>query len=203
MPTAITRPSAACCTRHICRRNTRICCAVTRRRKRASSASATSAATCIAAGSAVTCRPAIRLRVGPACCIRGSWAGIANTRVCLPARACLTSCRPWRILTQYNVGCLIAMPGAGRPCAMRRFSWRLAMARSLTSAPARLTPRHIALTIGTTSALRVVREIPRLPGGLWRYLVCAGMPLVGGATSEGGNVYQWAAQELGHRRSRA
>ncbi len=56
--------------------------------------------------------------------------------------------------------------------------------------------RHIALTIGTTSALRVVREIPRLPAGLWRYLVCAGMPLVGGATSEGGNVYQWAVQEL-------
>ncbi len=56
--------------------------------------------------------------------------------------------------------------------------------------------RHIALTIGTTSALRVVRKIPRLPAGLWRYLVCAGMPLVGGATSEGGNVYQWAVQEL-------
>ncbi len=56
--------------------------------------------------------------------------------------------------------------------------------------------RHIALTIGTTSALRVVSEIDRVPDGLWRYLICAGMPLIGGATSEGGNVYQWAVEEL-------
>lgn len=57
--------------------------------------------------------------------------------------------------------------------------------------------RHIALTIGTTSALRVVTRREALPAGLWRYLVCRGMPLVGGATSEGGNVYQWAVEELG------
>ena len=57
--------------------------------------------------------------------------------------------------------------------------------------------RHIALTIGTTSALRAVREVERVPKGLWRYLLCTGMPLVGGATSEGGNVYQWALEELG------
>ena len=56
---------------------------------------------------------------------------------------------------------------------------------------------HIALTIGTTSALRVVKQIKRVPEGLWRYLVCQGMPLVGGATSEGGNVYQWVVEELG------
>lgn len=57
--------------------------------------------------------------------------------------------------------------------------------------------RHIALTIGTTSALRAVKAVDRVPAGLWRYLVCAGLPLVGGATSEGGNVYQWAVEELG------
>ena len=56
---------------------------------------------------------------------------------------------------------------------------------------------HIALTVGTTSALRVVRDIERVPTGLWRYLLCAGMPLVGGATSEGGNVHQWVLEELG------
>ncbi len=55
---------------------------------------------------------------------------------------------------------------------------------------------RIALTIGTTSALRVVKDIERVPDGLWRYLVCEGMPLVGGATSEGGNVYQWVMQDL-------
>ena len=55
---------------------------------------------------------------------------------------------------------------------------------------------RIALTIGTTSALRVVKHIERVPDGLWRYLVDADMPLVGGATSEGGNVYQWVMEEL-------
>ena len=57
-------------------------------------------------------------------------------------------------------------------------------------------PRHIALTIGTTSALRVVKDIATIPPGLWRYLVSADMPLVGGATSEGGNVYQWVMRDL-------
>ena len=56
--------------------------------------------------------------------------------------------------------------------------------------------RRIALTIGTTSALRVVKDNGKLPRGLWRYLVSADMPLVGGATSEGGNVYQWVMDEL-------
>ena len=56
--------------------------------------------------------------------------------------------------------------------------------------------RRIALTIGTTSALRVVKDIDRVPDGLWRYLVSADMPLVGGATSEGGNVYQWVMEDL-------
>lgn len=60
-----------------------------------------------------------------------------------------------------------------------------------------VSARHIALTIGTTSALRVVKRTAILPDGLWRYLVCRDMPLVGGATSEGGNVYQWAVEELG------
>ncbi|MCY3833334.1 MAG: FGGY-family carbohydrate kinase [Chloroflexi bacterium] len=55
---------------------------------------------------------------------------------------------------------------------------------------------RIALTIGTTSALRVVKDIERVPAGLWRYLVTADMPLVGGATSEGGNVYQWVMEDL-------
>ena len=56
---------------------------------------------------------------------------------------------------------------------------------------------HIALTMGTTSALRVIKHVERVPAGLWRYLVHAGMPLIGGATSEGGNVYQWAVEALG------
>jgi len=56
--------------------------------------------------------------------------------------------------------------------------------------------QHIALTLGTTAALRAVQRGGALPAGLWRYWICAGMPLVGGATSEGGNVYQWLRETL-------
>lgn len=57
--------------------------------------------------------------------------------------------------------------------------------------------QHMALTIGTTSALRIVKEIDHIPSGLWRYVICEDMPLVGGATSEGGNIYQWGVEQLG------
>ena len=56
--------------------------------------------------------------------------------------------------------------------------------------------RRIALTIGTTSALRAVKAVERAPAGLWRYLIRADMPLIGGAASEGGNVYQWVMEAL-------
>jgi gluconokinase len=51
---------------------------------------------------------------------------------------------------------------------------------------------RVALTIGTTGAIRVVQtEVPRVPPGLWCYRVDRQHALLGGATSEGGNVYAW------------
>jgi gluconokinase len=62
-------------------------------------------------------------------------------------------------------------------------------------------PRRVALNIGTSAALRVV--LPEPPGphagapwGLWRYRVDARRALVGGATSEGGNVLAWCRRHL-------
>jgi len=60
----------------------------------------------------------------------------------------------------------------------------------------------LALTVGTTAALRrVVQREPSLapppvPIGLWAYRVDAAYHLIGGATTEGGNIYQWASQIL-------
>lgn len=56
----------------------------------------------------------------------------------------------------------------------------------------------LALTVGTTAALRRVtdEELPPVPDGLWSYRVDKTHHLVGGATSEGGNVYEWAANTL-------
>jgi gluconokinase len=54
------------------------------------------------------------------------------------------------------------------------------------------TPDRIALTIGTTGALRAVAPVvERVPWGLWCYRVDGRRALLGGATSEGGNVFAW------------
>ncbi len=60
-----------------------------------------------------------------------------------------------------------------------------------------LNHERIALTIGTTGAMRVIqREVPQVPAGLWCYRVDRQHALLGGATSEGGNVYAWLHQAL-------
>ena len=50
-----------------------------------------------------------------------------------------------------------------------------------------------ALTIGTTGALRVIvpPDQPELPAGLWLYRVTRAQGLLGGATTEGGNLLAW------------
>lgn len=59
------------------------------------------------------------------------------------------------------------------------------------------SPDRVALTVGTTGALRIVRNIVAdVPAGLWCYRVDAQRALVGGATSEGGNVYAWLRRTL-------
>lgn len=68
-------------------------------------------------------------------------------------------------------------------------------------------PTRIALTVGTTGALRaVVPDEQRtashpnsqspIPMGLWCYRVDARRALLGGATSEGGNVFVWLKRVL-------
>lgn len=62
-------------------------------------------------------------------------------------------------------------------------------------------PERIALNVGTSAALRVVLPgppgpHPATPWGLWRYRVDGRRALVGGATSEGGNVLAWCRRHL-------
>lgn len=59
-------------------------------------------------------------------------------------------------------------------------------------------PGRIALTIGTTAAMRAVpNQVPEeLPLGLWNYRIDRKRPLVGGATTEGGNIFAWMRQNL-------
>jgi sugar (pentulose or hexulose) kinase len=67
-------------------------------------------------------------------------------------------------------------------------------------------PRRLALMIGTSGALRVVArrgERPPVPGGLWRYQADADRFLVGGALSNGGNVWAWLNETLNLPRAAA
>ena len=59
-------------------------------------------------------------------------------------------------------------------------------------------PDRIALTMGTTGAMRVVvgPELKEVPDGLWLYRVDAPRALLGGATTEGGNVFAWLSSLL-------
>jgi gluconokinase len=54
-------------------------------------------------------------------------------------------------------------------------------------------PNRLALTVGTTGAIRAALSQPleRVPEGLWLYRVNRKYALLGGATSEGGNVFAW------------
>jgi gluconokinase len=60
-------------------------------------------------------------------------------------------------------------------------------------------PDRIALTIGTTGAMRVVvdpAQVAQVPAGLWLYRVDAPRGLLGGATTEGGNLFAWLRESL-------
>jgi len=52
---------------------------------------------------------------------------------------------------------------------------------------------RVALTIGTTGAMRVIvpATAPHVPDGLWLYRLTAREGLLGGATTEGGNLLAW------------
>ncbi len=60
-----------------------------------------------------------------------------------------------------------------------------------------IDPTRIALNVGTSAAMRFVAPEPLAPPrGLWSYRVDRQRALVGGATSEGGNVYAWLRSVL-------
>src|SRR5205809_613053 len=61
-----------------------------------------------------------------------------------------------------------------------------------------VSPRRIALMVGTSGAIRVVGGTPDAPvvPGLWCYRVDSRWPLLGGALSEGGNLVAWMRATL-------
>ena len=59
-------------------------------------------------------------------------------------------------------------------------------------------PDRLAITIGTTAAVRAVLkgQVDSVPPGLWSYRLDRRRSLLGGATSDGGSVYDWMDKTL-------
>ena len=59
---------------------------------------------------------------------------------------------------------------------------------------------RIALMIGTTGAMRAVREAAGapVPRGLWAYRMDRRREMVGGVLGDGGNLFEWMSGSLGH-----
>jgi gluconokinase len=90
-------------------------------------------------------------------------------------------------------------PWAGRWPALRSVPWFPAIGDGAASNLGSdcTDPGRIALNVGTSAALRVVTDADTSPPrGLWRYRLDRRRSVLGGATSEGGNVYAWCRQVL-------
>jgi gluconokinase len=90
-------------------------------------------------------------------------------------------------------------PYSDRWPALRDVPWFPAVGDGAAANVGSGCTRHerMALTIGTSGAMRVVQpQVESVPRGLWCYRVDRQHALLGGATSEGGNVYSWLQRTL-------
>ncbi len=98
---------------------------------------------------------------------------------------------PWRVLRA---------PWAARWPALRRVAWYPAVGDGAASniGSGCTGPDRIAINVGTSTAMRLVTPSTgaRPPRGLWRYRVDGRRFVIGGALSEGGNVYAWCHDVL-------
>lgn len=89
---------------------------------------------------------------------------------------------------------------AGRWPSLRTVPWFPAIGDGATAnvGAGCTSPRQMALTVGTSAALRVLTSEPveRLPWALWCYRLDRRRQLFGGALTEGGNVFSWAKAVL-------
>jgi gluconokinase len=90
-------------------------------------------------------------------------------------------------------------PWANRWPALRGVPWFPAVGDGAASnvGSGCIDPGRVALNLGTSAALRIVTErAAPPPRGLWRYRLDRRRSMLGGATSEGGNVYAWCREVL-------
>lgn len=134
-----------------------------------------------------------------------SWTGLLD-RHRLAWDEVLLAALPVRIeqlspLTDVNVPRYGLRPEfAARWPALRHVPWFPAVGDGATAniGSGCVSPARVALTVGTTSALRAVVDgpVPHVPAGLWCYRVDRQRSLPGGALTEGGNLFTWMRATL-------
>ena len=134
-----------------------------------------------------------------------SWTGLLN-RTALTWDRELLQGLPVRIeqlspLTDVNSPRRALLPAfARRWPALREVPWFPAVGDGATAnvGSGCVSPKRVALTVGTTSAMRAVLidRLERVPSGLWCYRVDGRRSLLGGALSEGGSVFAWLRSAL-------
>ena len=89
---------------------------------------------------------------------------------------------------------------ANRWLALQNIAWFPALGDGATAniGSGCISAERVALTVGTTSALRAVVDFPisQIPEGLWCYRVDSRRSLPGGALSEGGSLFSWLTETL-------
>jgi len=137
-----------------------------------------------------------------------SWTGLLNRRKLawddeLVTRLPITKSQLSPLVDHdHNVGAL-RDAYAKRWSALRSAKWFPTLGDGVTAnlGSGCIDPSRIALTIGTSSAMRVVvpasiSQQREIPWGLWAYRVNRNNELIGGALSEGGNLFSWMLQNL-------
>ena len=110
------------------------------------------------------------------------------------AAAGIDSTRLFAVVDRTDARRGLRAPWAARWPALRAIPWFPALGDGAAGNVGSdcVTSDRIALNVGTSAALRLVPGgVAPPPRGLWRYAVDRKTPLLGGATSEGGNVLAW------------
>ena len=134
-----------------------------------------------------------------------SWTGLLNRR-CLEWDSQLLGLLP---IKQKHLSELVDIghswsglqePYASRWPALRDCPWLPAVGDGAAAniGSGCLSREYLAITMGSSTALRIVMKgnVESVPRGLWCYLVDGEHPLLGGALSEGGNVFAWLMKTL-------
>ncbi|MGB7338028.1 MAG: FGGY family carbohydrate kinase, partial [Phototrophicaceae bacterium] len=137
-----------------------------------------------------------------------SWSGMLNRETLTWDTASVTASQWSKAIfpkladvTQSQIGLTTAYQKRWHALADVPFYLAIADGAAAQIGSGALLPNTATLTVGTTAAIRTVHQAdidpsPTVPDGCWSYRIDQDHHLIGGALSEGGNIFAWASQTL-------